>query len=298
MIVNKPKRAHVIVIGNSKGGTGKSTTAMHIVVGLLREGYRVGTIDLDVQQGTLTRYVDNRRQFAAHRNVDLPHPMHQTITPSDRPDIASKLAEERVRFKTALALLDTKCDVVVIDTPGGETRLSIVGHSYADTLITPLNDSFIDLDVLARVDPDTYAVQRASRYSAMVWEIRKERTRRDQGTIDWVVLRNRLAHLNANNKRAMGDVLGSLAARLGFRLAAGMSERVVFRELFPTGLTLLDLRDEDVGPKLSLSHQAARRELRDLLELIGFAKKDTGPGVRAAKASFLSAALGSETPIH
>jgi chromosome partitioning protein len=271
---------------------------MHIVVGLMREGYRVGTIDLDVQQGTLTRYVDNRRQFASRRNMDLPHPLHQTITQSDRPDIASKLAEERVRFKTALAVLDTKCDVVVIDTPGGETRLSVVGHSYADTLVTPLNDSFIDLDVLARIDPDTYAVQRASRYSAMVWEIRKERSRRDQGTIDWVVLRNRLAHLNANNKRAMGDVLGTLAARLGFRLAPGMSERVIFRELFPTGLTLLDLHDEDAGSKLSVSQIAARRELRELIELIGFAKKDAAPAARTAKSPFFTAARGTETPVH
>ena len=286
------------MLGNSKGGTGKSTTAMHIVVGLLREGYRVGTIDLDVQQGTLTRYVDNRRQFASRRNMDLPQPIHQTITPSDRPDIASKLAEERVRFKTALAMLDAKCDIVVIDTPGGETRLSVVGHSYADTLITPLNDSFIDLDVLARVDPDTHAVQRASRYSAMVWEIRKERARRDQGAIDWVVLRNRLAHLNANNKRAMGDVLGTLAARLGFRLAPGMSERVIFRELFPTGLTLLDLSEEEGSSKPSVSQLSARRELRELLELIGFAKKDEEPALRAAQPAFHAAAVGGDAPVH
>lgn len=278
-ITRVPRRARVIVLGNLKGGTGKSTTAMHFVVGLLREGFRVGTIDLDVQQGTLTRYVENRRVFAERRGIALPQPVHQSIASSGLPDITSKppglkpggkLAEERLRFEMALGALDAQCDVVVIDTPGGETDLSSLAHTYADTLVTPLNDSFIDLDVLARIDPDTYKVLRPSRYSATVWEIRKERARRDRQSIDWVVLRNRLSHVNAHNKRAMGDALEALSARIGFRLAPGLSERVIYRELFLNGLTLLDLRDQKIGTKLSMSHVAARCELRDLLKAIGF----------------------------
>src|SRR5207245_10765021 len=67
-----PGRAHVLVIGNEKGGSGKSTTAMHIVVSLLGDGGRVATIDLDARQGTLPRYVDNRIAYAKRKGIDLP----------------------------------------------------------------------------------------------------------------------------------------------------------------------------------------------------------------------------------
>jgi chromosome partitioning protein len=282
---NGPGRAHVIVLGNSKGGTGKSTTAMHIVVGLLRGGYSVGALDLDLRQGTLERFLENRRAFAARRGVALPQPLHQTIGPSSESDPQSALAEERVRFNTALAQLEARCDFVVIDTPGGETELSFLSHSYADTLITPLNDSFIDLDVLARVDPETLKVLRPSRYSAMVWEIRKARALRDRRSIDWVILRNRLTSLDAHNKRAMADALTALATRIGFRFVAGLSERVIYRELFLAGLTLLDLRDESTGVKLSMSHVAARRELSDLLAAIGLGGQQDAAAVPLEAAS-------------
>ncbi|MBM3566952.1 MAG: ATPase, partial [Alphaproteobacteria bacterium] len=54
------KRAHVIVLGNEKGGSGKSTTAMHLIAACLRDGRSVASIDLDARQGTLTRYLSNR----------------------------------------------------------------------------------------------------------------------------------------------------------------------------------------------------------------------------------------------
>jgi chromosome partitioning protein len=262
-------RARIIVVGNSKGGTGKSTMAMHVVVSLLRQGCTVGTIDLDAEQGTLSRYVENRRAFQRRRGVELPLPVHHAVLPARAQDGVRGLDDERARFKTALAQLDARCGFVVIDTPAGESALSVLGHSYADTLVTPLNDSFIDLDVLAYVEPESHRIERPSRYSAMVWEIRKERARRDRGSVDWVILRNRLAHLDAHNKRAMGNVLNALSRRIGFRIAPGLSERVIYRELFLMGLTLLDLRDEEAGVKLSMSHIAARRELADLFAAIG-----------------------------
>ncbi len=255
---------HVIVLGNTKGGTGKSTTAMHIAAGLLYRGFAVGTLDLDAEQGTLSRYVENRASFASRRGTALPLPLHLTVAPGG--------TGEEKRLTAALAELRACCRFVVIDTPAGESTLSRLGHSFADTLLTPLNDSFVDLDVLGLVDAETLKVRRPSRYSAMVWEIRKERARRDRGSIDWVVMRNRLAHLDARNKRAIADVLLALAPRIGFRLAPGLSERVIFRELFLLGLTLLDLREEATGVKLSLSHIAARRELSEMLDTIGLAK--------------------------
>ena len=264
-------RAHVIVLGNSKGGTGKSTTAMHIVAGLLYGGFAVGTIDLDAEQGTLSRYLENRAGFTERRHLTLPTPLHRQVAPSHATDPEGARADEEERFGEVLAELASRCRFVVIDTPAGESPLVRLGHSFADTLVTPLNDSFVDLDVLGLVDPESLKVLRPSRYSAMVWEMRKARAQRDGGSIDWVLLRNRLAHLDARNKRALGDALAALAPRVGFRLVPGLSERVIYRELFLSGLTLLDLREERTGVKLSMSHIAARRELREMLATVGLA---------------------------
>ena len=167
---------------------------------------------------------------------------------------------------------------MVIDTPGSDSTLSRLGHSYADTLITPLNDSFLDLDLLARVDVEGRKVEAPSVYSQMVWEQRQQRAQAARPPIDWVVMRNRLAHIDARNKRAMADLLAQLAKRIGFRLAPGFGERVIFRELFLKGLTLLDLREERTGVALNLSHVAARQEVRALLRALALPEPAAAPG--------------------
>ena len=254
--------AHVIVVGNEKGGSGKSTTAMHLIVALLRAGATVGSLDLDARQGTLTRYIDNRATYAKQAEVDLPLPIHRAVPiADDDPHLAEA-------FATALADLSARCDIIVIDTPGIDSQLSRLGHSFADTLVTPLNDSFVDLDVLAQSIPDTGRPP-LGHYAAMVFDQRKRRAARDGGSIDWVVMRNRLSSLDARNKREIADALEDLARRIGFRLAPGFGERVVFRELFPRGLTLLDLRELTPADGLTMSHVAARQEVRTLLEAIG-----------------------------
>jgi chromosome partitioning protein len=85
--------------------------------------------------------------------------------------------------------------------------------------------------------------------------------------MDWVVLRNRIANLDAKNKRRVAGALDELAHRIGFRLAPGFSERVIFRELFLSGLTLLDLKDTDPAA-MTMSNIAARQEVRDLLKAL------------------------------
>jgi len=244
---------------------------MHVVAELLHEGHKVGVIDLDVEQGTLTRYVENRRAFAETHDIVLALPELRRVEPSVEATL------EREHFELTLAELASSCDFVVIDTPGRESNLSFIGHSHADTLVTPLNDSFIDLDVLARVDPDSHKVRHPSRYAATVWEIRKEKARRDRGSVDWIVLRNRLSAVDAHNKRAMASVLEALAPRIGFRLAPGLSERVIYRELFLSGLTLLDLRADKVEVRLNMSHLAARQELRALAAALGLARLSPAP---------------------
>ncbi|MFM9890139.1 MAG: division plane positioning ATPase MipZ, partial [Rickettsiales bacterium] len=176
-------------------------------------------------------------------------------------------ADERERFTRALARLLVNCDFVVIDSPGNDTYLSRLAHSYADTVITPVNDSFVDLDVLASVDGTTLKVLKPSIYSEMLWEQKLLRARRDGGTIDWLVMRNRLSNIDARNKRMITKVMEELTKRLGFRQAPGFSERVIFRELFLLGLTVLDVVETSKsGNSLSMSHLAARQEVRDLLK--------------------------------
>jgi chromosome partitioning protein len=263
--VRIPGRAHVLVLGNEKGGSGKSTTAMHLAVALLYDGTRVGTIDVDSRQGTFTRYIENRRNFTKAQNLDLPSPEHRTVLLSDLANRNESEAAERERFGQAFTELASSCDFLIIDTPGSHTHLSRLAHIEADTLLTPLNDSFIDLDLLARVEPDTFRIQRPSIYSESVWQQRQQRAAAGHRPVDWIVMRNRLASLDARNKRDMEKVLAALAQRLGFRVAPGLSERVIYRELFLKGLTLLDLRKAS-GLRMTMSHVAARQEVRTLLD--------------------------------
>jgi chromosome partitioning protein len=260
-----PGRAHVLVIGNEKGGSGKSTTALHVAVALMTEGARVATLDLDARQGTLSRYLENRAGFAERRGVDLPMPRHASVVLSTLNDRQSAEADERARLEAALEPAVGAADFVIIDTPGSDTYLSRLAHTWADTLLTPLNDSFIDLDLLARIDPDTLRIARPSIYAEAVWKQRQLRAMQGGHPVDWIVMRNRLSSLAARNKRDMASVIETLSKRIGFRVAAGLSERVIYKELFLRGLTLLDLKRGSGGPSLTLSHVAARQEVRDLV---------------------------------
>ncbi|WP_134727147.1 division plane positioning ATPase MipZ [Paracoccus luteus] len=247
--------AHIIVVGNEKGGSGKSTTSMHVATALARGGLRVGALDLDVRQRSFARYLENRSAFLAREGLDLPTPILAEL-PRDA-------AEGGDPLSAAVAALDAQADFIVIDCPGSHTKLSQMAHALADTLVTPMNDSFIDFDLLARLTPEG-KVLGPSIYAEMVWAARQMRGQAGAGPIDWIVLRNRLGTTEMHNKRKVGAALDSLSKRIGFRVAAGFAERVIFRELFPRGLTLLDLRD--VGTtQLSMSNIAARQELRDLM---------------------------------
>ena len=260
--------ATVIVFGNEKGGSGKSTTAMHVIVGLLRLGFKVGSLDIDSRQWTLTRYLSNRAQTIKREGLALPMPQHVFLSRSERPVRDEAEAEDKARLEAVLSKLSDQVDYIVVDCPGTDTYLGRLATSHADKLVTPVNDSFIDLDLLANVDGRTIAVQRPSVYAEMVWEQRKIRVKRDGGNIDWVVLRNRLSSINARNKIDMGNVLEDLAKRIGFRIAPGFAERVIFRELFLRGLTMLDTFEIGESGKPRLSHIAARQEVRGLINAL------------------------------
>jgi chromosome partitioning protein len=271
-------RPHIIVVGNEKGGSGKSTVAMHILVSLLNEGHDVGALDLDSRQGTFSRYIENRGHSSAAMAKPLPMPEHIAIARSDAPTVTDAASEEAAVLDEALDVLG-QMDFIVMDTPGSDNPLSRHAHSLADTLVTPLNDSFLDLDVLGRVDRAGKQVTKPSVYAEMVWDQRKRRAVAGGRPIDWVVLRNRLTTLDARNKREIGRLLGELSKRIGFRIVPGFTERVIFRELFPRGLTLLDLARADSGVSLAMSHLAARQEIRALVTALQL------PGTRKPRKS-------------
>ncbi len=260
-----PLRPYIIVLGNEKGGTGKSTLAMHLIVQLLYEGFDVGSIDVDGRQGTLSRYIENRQAYMKLHDKPLPFSVHHRLTKSSLPDVPLAEQEDQTSLQNAMRDLGAM-DFIVIDTPGSDQFLSRQAHSCADTLITPLNDSFIDLDLLVRLDNTSHGNLHPSTYAETVWDQRKQRAARDAQTIDWIVLRNRLGNLYTKNKEQVDQVLTALSKRIGFRLGSGFGERVIFRELFPSGLTLLDL--ESTGMMVTLSHVAARQELRGLMSMI------------------------------
>jgi chromosome partitioning protein len=253
--------AHIIVVGNEKGGSGKSTTCMHVATALARMGYRVGALDLDLRQRSFGRYIENRRAYMAQAGLALPTPDYRDL-PSGKP-VSGEAAQDK-RLVDAVEAMHVEKDFIVIDCPGSHTRLSQVAHTLADTLITPMNDSFVDFDLLARVDPVTGKVKGPSIYAEMVWGARQTRAQAGLKPIDWIVVRNRLGAQQMHNKKKVGAALDDLSRRIGFRVLPGFCERVIFRELFPRGLTLLDLKDTGVD-QLNLSNIAARQELRDLM---------------------------------
>lgn len=256
---------HVIVVGNEKGGSGKSTTAMHLIIALLKLDSPVGAIDLDVRQKSLTRYLENRANWAETTTRAVPMPEIRSVDAVREDSRKDSMERESANFSRALQSL-AHCAFVVIDSPGADTHLSRLGHAHADTILTPMNDSFVDYDVLARLDPRTGELLGPSLYSEMVWNARKRRAMAGvQGGIDWVVMRNRLAAVNARNKKRVWEKLNDLSSRIGFRLARGFGERVIYRELFPMGLTLLDLGGRGSPVKLSMSHVTAKQEIRHML---------------------------------
>lgn len=265
---------YVIVVGNEKGGVGKTTISMHLITTLLYDGFNVSSIDIDSRQRSLSNYLENRTKFIMAKNVDIPMPTHLVVNKSKLDSVKESEADEESRFIEALGHARDKSDVILIDAPGNDTFLSRLAHLYADTIITPINDSFVDLNLLAKVEDDTFKMDRHGLYSEVVWQAKMQRAQRGVGeVVDWVILRNRLSHVDAHNKRNMLVALENFTKRSGARLAEGLSERVIYKELFLKGLTLLDVMGADSDVSITMSHVTARQELRRFIDFIGVQDK-------------------------
>jgi len=246
---------HRIVFANEKGGTGKSTTAVHVAIALAYQGARVAAIDLDARQRTLHRYLENRAETERRRGIRLPG-ADFAVFRGEAIEALDQLSEE----------LGEKHDFLIFDTPGRDDPFARHVATRADTLVTPLNDSFVDFDLIGQVDAETFKVRKLSFYAELIWEARKKRAmttiQEGRREMDWVVVRNRSGHVEMRNMRRLDQALTELSKRVGFRIAQGLSERVIYRELFPSGLTLLD--KGQLG-ELGTSHLVARQELRELV---------------------------------
>ncbi|WP_312599509.1 division plane positioning ATPase MipZ [Brevundimonas sp.] len=262
---------HVIVLGNEKGGAGKSTLAIHIVTGLLHAGRTVAIIDLDLRQRSMQRFFLNRLAWLAANEQALPQPFIPDMGDGKalaKTDVAEQIAVFERAFDEALA---QGVDCILIDTPGGDTAVSSAAHARADQIVTPMNDSFVDFDLLGEVDPVSLELLKPSIYSESVWEARKQRAiaQGRHATIDWLVVTNRLAVAEARNRKRLEERMTKLAKRVGFRVGPGLRDRVIYRELFPFGLTVADLSNDIRPVAVSLAHVAARQELRNLMMAMG-----------------------------
>lgn len=293
------KRPQVIILGNEKGGSGKSTLAIHIVVGLLSAGFRVGSIDLDGRQGTLSRFIESRRRAKSDR-PDILMPKHRQVSLS-RSTTEDRSGDEKLdQVLTALeGLSDT--DFIVVDTPGSDNVLCRAAHVFADILVTPLNPSYLDLDAMVEVDESAEHIVGPSAYSELVLYMMEKRREMQVGTLRWIVVLNRLPNVNTKVTRSVTQVLEDLVPRLGFQLAEGIHDRVVFRELFLQGLTVFDGFDHGV---LRLANRGLRHGLKEMRDFLAMLQdKDragrTSPPLRDyGKSDNRSGALGGQVWGH
>ena len=255
------KKSHIIVVSNEKGGTGKSTVSLHIAIKLLYENYKVAVIDLDGRQGSLTKYIHYRRDFCKKNNVNLPVPLHYQFEPLDDKSNTKEI-------KNLIEELSSKVDAIIIDTPGTKNYLFELAHLYPHTLITPISDSLIDLAVIADIDPNTGEIIDAGKYAEYIWEVKKKLAAKGVPYLNWVVCGNKISNLRSNNKNLLFSKLESLSKLYGFRFTPGLKDRVVYKELFLSGLTVLDLNQSGLSSKMSLSQLAAKIELNDVVEFI------------------------------
>lgn len=284
-----PTTGRVITFANEKGGVGKSTLAFHCAIALAHAGHRVVALDLDSRQATLERGLAFREATAKILGLALPMPAHAVLS---RP-CAAQLHQELLR-------LDARADYIVLDAPGTDCRIFRRAVAMANTLVTPINASFVDLPVLGHVDPVSGLAGRSGAFADTVVALRRERERQGLRPIDWLVAKNRVRHCERRHIGRIDTALATLAGQKDFRIVHGLTERVAFRELFQFGLTHLDLAlipgvarasAETVGEVATLLGEFVREVPRVRRRAPAAPPARTSARARAAYREALSAAL-------
>ncbi len=246
-----PPKGHIIVFANEKGGVGKSTSAFHTCIALCNAGERVAALDVDLRQLTLHRALWARQESEREYGVRLPGPEQIMLVQQNENELEEKLRMARIHSS-----------FIIIDVGGHDSPIARRAIFMADTIVTPVNDSFIDLDMLGRIDPRTGELKTLGNFARLVEHLKEPGMALRQKPIDWVVMQNRSRSLGTKNERKVRDALTKIAPIAGFRLVPGLRERVTYRELFPLGLTLFDL---DAIPDLGRAQPAAREEIWAML---------------------------------
>lgn len=259
------KKAHIIVISNEKGGTGKSTLSMHLAIDLMQEGFKVACIDLDGRQGTLTKYIENRKKFCQHHQINLAIPTIYTYAPEEN---FSQIKNSRQQVSDKINELAQIYDAIIIDTPGSKNYLFDEAHFHADTLITPISDSLIDLNAIADIDLDSKTIGKPGHYASFVWEVKKQLAAKGHAYLNWIVVGNKTSNYNSKNKNIVFEYLEKLGKLFGFRFTPGLKDRIIYKELFLMGLTVLDMQHPDLRMKMTMSHLAAKREVKSVSAFI------------------------------
>ncbi len=245
------RKSHIIVFANEKGGVGKSTTAFHTCIALCNAGHKVAALDIDLRQLTLDRALNARTESARDYDVDLPRPRQILLAQSTEAELETKIRMAQI-----------ECAFIIIDVGGHDSPIARRAIFMADTIVTPVNDSFIDLDMLGRIDPRTGELKTLGAFARLVAHLKEPGLALRARPLDWVVMQNRARSRGTKNERKIIKALEEIAPVAGFRLIPGLRERVIYRELFPLGLTLFDLH---LIPKLGRAQPAATVEISDML---------------------------------
>jgi chromosome partitioning protein len=249
-----PRKGHIIVFANEKGGVGKSTSAFHTCIALCNAGERVAALDVDLRQLTLHRALWARQESEREYGVTLPAPEQIMLVQQNENELAEKLRMARIHHS-----------FIIIDVGGHDSPIARRAIFMADTIVTPVNDSFIDLDMLGRIDPRTGELKVLGNFARLVEHLKEPGVALRAKPLDWVVMQNRARSLGTRNARKIEEALNKIAPVAGFRLIPGLRERVTYRELFPMGLTLFDL---EAIPKLGRMQSAARDEIWAMLRAL------------------------------
>jgi len=186
--------------------------------------------------------------------VKLPGPEQIMLAQQNDNELEEKLRMARIRHS-----------FIIIDVGGHDSPLARRAIFMADTIVTPVNDSFIDLDMLGRIDPRSGAFKTLGNFARLVEHLKEPGLAIRPKPLDWVVMQNRSRSLGTKNEIKVREALEKIAPVAGFRLVPGLRERVTYRELFPQGLTLFDL---EMLPQLGRMQLQARAEIWAMLRAL------------------------------
>tara|TARA_B100000678_G_scaffold285297_1_gene288221 strand:+ start:1776 stop:2753 length:978 start_codon:yes stop_codon:yes gene_type:complete len=256
---------HIITFANEKGGVGKSTLAFHVAIALAHAGAKVVAIDLDRRQRTLERGLTYRGGTAGNLGIALPSPQFAVL---DQPSTAA--------LYQTINRLGPDADFVILDAAGADSPIFRRVVALADTLVTPVNASFLDLELLGRVNPVSGLPERSGCFGETVSTLREERLAHEMGRIEWIVVKNRVRSAEKRHMSRIDRALERLAINQDFRIGQGLNERLAFRELFQFGLTHLDLA---LIPDMIKSQVSSCNEIENLVADLGlsFEQRERAP---------------------